>query len=256
MHRRAHVVTEAVEGQGLGPGPAPDRRRPLEHLHPEAGPGQRQRGGQAVGPRADHDGVRTLHEATLPSAAGPRISGRTRRLATRPPRRPRPTREGGPHGRGARNLRAALRAGARHARRPARDGRRPRRLRRRLPARGAGRRHLGRLGRRGEDPALGARHHHQRLVHHEDDDLPRRADAARPRRARLPRARRHLLARVRRQRQGADRGAPRHGTHRRPERLGGAAGRRGPGQLGAVHVPAGRPGAVVGARQRLGLPRA
>ena len=49
MHRRAHVVTEAVEGQGLGAGATPDRRLPLEDLHADAGPGQRESGGQAVG---------------------------------------------------------------------------------------------------------------------------------------------------------------------------------------------------------------
>ncbi len=139
--------------------------------------------------------------------------------------------------------------------RPARDGGGPRRLRRRLPARRAGRRHLGRLGRRGEDAALGARHHHERLVHHQDHDLPRRPHAARPQGARLPCARRHVLARVRRQRQGAGGGPARHGAHGGTERLGRAARPRGPGQLGALHHPAGRAGAVVGAGHRLGVPR-
>ena len=143
----------------------------------------------------------------------------------------------------------------RDARRPDRHRSRHRRLRRRVPARRAGGRHLGRLGRRGEDAAVGARHHHQRLVDHQDHDVPRRPHAARPRRARLPRARDHLLARVRRRRQGEDRGAPHHGAHVRAERMGGAPGRRGPRQLGPLHVPAGRAGAVVGARHRLGLPR-
>ena len=45
------------QGQRLRAGAAPDGGRALEHLHPEAGPGQRQRGGQAVGARADHDGI-------------------------------------------------------------------------------------------------------------------------------------------------------------------------------------------------------
>ncbi len=71
MHRRAHVVTEPLEGEGLGPGPPSDRRFPLEDLHPETRPGQRQRRGKAVGPRADHDGICTLHAATLQSVALP-----------------------------------------------------------------------------------------------------------------------------------------------------------------------------------------
>src|ERR1700722_3359163 len=71
MHCRTHVVTETFEGERLGPGPASDRRLPLEDLHPETRTGQRQRGGQPVRYRAHHDGISTLHEATLPSAALP-----------------------------------------------------------------------------------------------------------------------------------------------------------------------------------------
>ena len=61
-----------------------------------------------------------------------------------------------------------------------------------------GRRPLGRPRRRGADEAVGARHHHQRLVDHQDDDGAVRADARRPRRARPPRAGGDVLARVRR----------------------------------------------------------
>ena len=271
VHRRADVVAEPLERQRLGARPAPDGRRALEHLDAVPRPGQGERCGQAVGPRAHHDRVRPLHGPTLPIAI-PGCAGRSRVLgasAGAPPARSigcaagdtgsaiagSLRRNGGSHGRGPRNLRPALRRRPDDAGRPDRDGRRPRGVGRRLPARRAGRRHLGRLGRRREDAALGARHHHQRLVDHQDDDVPVRAHAARPRRARLPRPRGHLLARVRRQRQGARRGAPRHGPHRRPLGLGRALAGRAAGRLGPVHEPARRPGAVVGARHRLGLPR-
>ena len=68
VHRRAHIVAEALKGQGLGPGPASDGRLPFEDLHPMAGPGQCQRGGQAIGARTDHDGIRNGHGPTLPTA--------------------------------------------------------------------------------------------------------------------------------------------------------------------------------------------
>ena len=74
--------------------------------------------------------------------------------------------------------------------------------------------------------AVGRGHDHQRLVDHQDDDVPQRAAARRPRRARLPRAGGPLLAGVRRQRQGGHRGAPPHGPHRRPRRLGRSRSRR------------------------------
>ena len=183
-------MAEPLERQGLGPGPAPDRRRALEHLHPEAGPGQRQRGGEAVGSRAHHDGVGTLHAATLPTAGD-------RDRASDPPvgRVAPPGPPGHEKGVPMAEVHGTCEPRFESVRTTLADqletGRRPRRVRRRLPARRAGRRHLGRLGRRGEDAALGARHHHQRLVHHQDHDVPRRAHAARPRRARLPRPRRH-----------------------------------------------------------------
>ena len=65
MHRRAHVVTEALERQGLGAGPAPDGRRPLEDLDPEASPGQCECSGQAVRSRTNHHGIHTLHKWTI-----------------------------------------------------------------------------------------------------------------------------------------------------------------------------------------------
>ena len=96
VHRRAHVVTEAVEGERLRAGPAPDGGLPLEDLHPEAGPGQGQRGGQAVGSRADHDGIGTAAwsdvterrrhgPAEIPWTDSATWSGRRRPLARRPP---------------------------------------------------------------------------------------------------------------------------------------------------------------------------
>ena len=81
----------------------------------------------------------------------------------------------------------------------------------------------GAVGRPGEDEAMGQRHHHQRLVDHQDHDLRVRPHAPRPGRARLRRTRRHLLARVRANRKGSRPGPPRHGPHRRPPRLGRAA---------------------------------
>ena len=68
---------------------------------------------------------------------------------------------------------------------------RPGRFGRGHPRRRAGRRHLGRMGRPGPDPSLGARHHHQRVVHHQDHDRPVRLDAGRRRRARPGRRRVH-----------------------------------------------------------------
>ena len=55
--RRADVVTEAREGQLLGPRPAADGRRGLVHAHGAPGAGERQRGGQTVRSRADDDRV-------------------------------------------------------------------------------------------------------------------------------------------------------------------------------------------------------
>ncbi len=152
-------------------------------------------------------------------------------------------------------MRAALRVRPHHAGRPARPRGGRRRVRRRVRARRAGRRHLGRVGRPGEDDSLGARHDHQRLVDHQDDDVPLHADAARPRRARFPRPRRNVLARVRAGRQGEDRGPPHHGPHRRPLGLGGADGQRGPGGLGPLHRTPGGAGTVVGAGDGERLPR-
>ena len=73
------------------------------------------------------------------------------------------------------------------------------------PRRRAGRRPVGRHGRhrRATRRAVGARHDHQRVVDHQDDDGDLLPDARRPRRPRPPRAGRRLLARVRRRRQGA-----------------------------------------------------
>ena len=109
---------------------------------------------------------------------------------------------------------------------------------------------------RGQDDPVGRAHDHQRLVLHQDRDQPGRADAGRPGRARRGRAGREVLARVRRQRQGGRPGPARHVARLRGVRPGPAGRRRGPLRLGAVHLPDGRPGALVGAGHRVGLPRA
>ena len=153
-------------------------------------------------------------------------------------------------------MRHTIRVGAPDARRPARERCGPRCVRRGLPSWRAGRRHLGRMGRRREDAALGTRHHHQRLVDDQDHDLPGCADAARPRATGLRGPCRQLLARIRGQRQRGDSGSPRHGAHRGPERMGGTPRRRGLGRLEQVHCVARRAGTVVGTGYRLGLPRA
>ncbi len=119
----------------------------------------------------------------------------------------------------------------------------------------ARRRHLGRLGRRAENTPLAGRHHHQRLVHHQDDDVAQRAAARRSRRTRPLRARRALLAGVRGQRQGRHRGAPPHVAHVGRLRMGAAHRRRGPLRCRSCRRPPGGPGALVGTRHRLGLPR-
>ena len=114
----------------------------------------------------------------------------------------------------------------------------------------------GGLRRRGARRALGAGHHHQRVVHHQDHDLPLCADAGRPGRARLPRP----------GGQATGRSSPPEA--RRPVEVrhlmahtAGLAGwtehhrARGPGRLGEVHLVAGRPGAVVGAGDGFRVPR-
>ena len=110
--------------------------------------------------------------------------------------------------------------------------------------------------RRGRDGALGGGHHHQRLVDHQDHDLPVRPDAGRPGRPRLLRAGGPLLARVRRRRQG---GASRSATC-----MAHTAGLPGwdeplaPEDLAdweRCTAAAGRPGTVVGAGHGVGLPR-
>ena len=68
VHRRADVVAEPLERERLGARPAPHGRRTLEHLDAESRPGQRERCGKAVGPRAHDDRVRPLHTLTLPTA--------------------------------------------------------------------------------------------------------------------------------------------------------------------------------------------
>ena len=104
-------------------------------------------------------------------------------------------------------------------------------------------------------PAVGAGHDHQRVVDHQDGDQPRRAHAHRPRRGRCLRPGGRLLARVRRQRQGGDRGPPHPQPHLRSLGLGRAVRGRGHVRLDVVDRAAGRPGAVVGARHRVRLPR-
>ena len=111
-----------------------------------------------------------------------------------------------------------------------------------------GGRPLGRLGRRGEDAALGKGHHRQRLFDHQDDDRAHRPDAGRPRRARFRRAGRPLLAGVRRQRQGGRQGQPPDEPLGRPLGLEGNDQPRGPLRLGEGHRPAGRPGPAIGSR--------
>ena len=103
--------------------------------------------------------------------------------------------------------------------------------------------------------AVGPRHPRERLVDHQDHDVPGRPDALRPRRTRLQRPRGHLLAGVRRQRQGGHRSAPPHESLRRTLGLAGADRARAAGRLGTRHVAARRPGAVVGRPHPHGVPR-
>ena len=63
-------MAEALERQRLGPRAPPDRGRPLEDLHGDAGPGQGERRGQAVGPRPHHDRVGTLARTDVTDRAG------------------------------------------------------------------------------------------------------------------------------------------------------------------------------------------
>ena len=97
----------------------------------------------------------------------------------------------------------------------------------------------GGLRRRGADGSVGARHHRQRLVRHQDDDRPVRADPRRPGRARSGRAGRPVLAGVRRGGQGGRAGTARARAHRRSARLG----------------RAGRPSCTTGRPPRHGWPR-
>ena len=87
-------------------------------------------------------------------------------------------------------------------------------------------------------------------------DLARRARAGRPRRTRPRRDRRQVLARVRGPGQGGDQGSPSPVAHLGRLGLGAANHPRGPVRLGQVDRPAGRPGALVGTRDGLGLPHA
>ena len=98
-------------------------------------------------------------------------------------------------------------------------------------------------------------HDHQRLVDDQDDDGALRPAPRRPRRARPPRPGGEVLARVQGRRQGARRRPPPARAHRRAVGVAGADRARRPLRLGAVHLPAGGPGAVVGAGHGIGLPR-
>ena len=119
-----------------------------------------------------------------------------------------------------------------------------------------GGRRVGRGRRSGDAGPVGAGHDHQRLVDDQDDDQPLRADARRPRRAGRQREGRALLARVRGQRQAGHRGPPRARPHVRCVGMGSASHVAGHLRLGRRDRQARRPGAVVGAGHRVGLPRA
>ena len=105
-------------------------------------------------------------------------------------------------------------------------------------------------------PSSGRRHHHQRLVEHQDRDEPGRADGGRSRPARPRRDCRDVLAEVRGQREARRPGSTPAVAHLRRLRLAGADHDRGPLRLGQVHLSARGPGAVVGAGDRVGLSRA
>ena len=163
--------------------------------------------------------------------------------------------ERSPDGAG-RHVQRPLRPPARAVRRQARVGRRPRRLTRLQHRWRDGGRPVGRLGRRGPHRTVDREHDHQRVLHHQEHDLARRARAGRPRRTRPRRERRRLLARVRGPGQGGDQGSPAAVAHLGRLGLGPANHPRGPVRLGQIDRPAGRPGALVGTRDGLGLPRA
>ncbi len=100
---------------------------------------------------------------------------------------------------------------------------------------------------------LGARHHHQRLVDHQDHDVPGRAHARRSRTARPRRARRDLLARVRPERQGRHHRQTGDVAHGRGQRMGDAVHPRAALRLRGSDLAPRRAGPVVGARHRIRL---
>ena len=133
--------------------------------------------------------------------------------------------------------------------------RRRRRLGGGLPGRRAGGRHLGRVHRRGPDRPVAAGHDHLRLVGHQDDDGPVRADPGRPRRPRPDRAGGQVLARVRRRREGRRAGQAPAGAYRGAAVLGRADDGRGSLRLAAGHRTARRAGAALGTGCPGRLPR-
>jgi len=65
-------MRESGQGQLGGPAAPAGLTRALEYLYPQAGAGQCQRSGKAVGPGPDHDGVGPGHRhITSPSATRP-----------------------------------------------------------------------------------------------------------------------------------------------------------------------------------------
>ena len=88
--------------------------------------------------------------------------------------------------------------------------------------------------------AVDREHDHQRVLHHQGDDIARRAGAGRSRRTRPRRDRRQVLARVRGPRQGGGQGSPSPVAHLGRLGLGAADHPRGHVRLGQVDRPAGR----------------
>ena len=128
----------------------------------------------------------------------------------------------------------------------------------------AGGRPVGRHARRRGHHPVGGGHDHQRVLHHEDDELPLAAGAGQPGPRRRRRAGRPLLARVRAERQGGRPRPPPAVAHRRPARPGTSAStsptsttgtrspgcwpsrRRGGSRAGSPATTASRQGNLVG----------
>ncbi len=72
---RADVVVEPRQGELLGSTPSARDGRPLEHLHPESGACQHQRGRQTIRPGSDDDGVRRAQRGRTSQLEHQRLCG-------------------------------------------------------------------------------------------------------------------------------------------------------------------------------------